>query len=60
MIADPEQLKILAASMAKPRRCGGLDYIDGKPFYRVGSRHVPAEIYRQGEEATAAYLKDLK
>lgn len=38
-------------------RCGGLDYIDGKPFYHVGGGLVPPEIFSQGSNAVKAFLK---
>lgn len=36
----------LVESMMSPKRCGGLDYIDGKPFYRVGGRLLTPEEYK--------------
>ena len=47
----------LLPTMNAPMRCGGLDYIDGKPFYRIGGGLVPPEIFSQGSNAVKAFLK---
>jgi hypothetical protein len=32
--------KQIAQAMITPIRCGGLDYINGKPYYRIGGKLV--------------------
>lgn len=42
-----EERRKIAAHMLSPARCGGLDYVDGKPMYRAGGRLMtPEEFHR--------------
>ena len=45
MLSTPEGKARLVASMSVPKRCGGLDYINGKPYYRYGGKlYTPEEF----------------
>ena len=46
-----EEIKRLGESLVSPLRCGGLDYIDGKPYYRIQGWLIPAEIIEQSKQA---------
>lgn len=35
LLTTKESREQVAAAMVSPRRCGGLDYIDNLPYYRV-------------------------
>jgi hypothetical protein len=41
-----EERKQLAASMYRPTRCGGQDYVDGVPHYRIGGKLLTLKEYR--------------
>ena len=48
MLQTEEGRKKIAASMKQPIRCGGLDYIDGKPFLRIGGKlYTPEEVEKK-------------
>ena len=38
-----EEREELVKHLISPIRCGGLDYIDGKPFYRIGGKLIPKD-----------------
>lgn len=40
-----EEKRELAKSLKTPFRCGGLDYIDGKSYYRIGGELVSIEEF---------------
>jgi hypothetical protein len=45
LLSTEEGREKLKRSMHMPVRCGGLDYIDGKPFYRCGGKlYTPEEF----------------
>jgi hypothetical protein len=51
MLLTPEGRKKLAYSMPSHIKCGGLDYIDGKPFYRSGGKlYTPEEFQKLDED----------
>lgn len=56
-LKTPEGRKKIASFMVVPIRCGGLDYIDGKPMYRLGGWLVPAEVVKQGWDAIHEYQR---
>jgi hypothetical protein len=44
LLKTPEGRRKVAASMVRPVRCGGADYIDGKLHLRIGGWLVPQEV----------------
>jgi hypothetical protein len=45
LLSTKEGREKISKSMQQPIRCGGLDYINGKPFYRSGGKlYTPEEF----------------
>lgn len=47
LLSTEEGKKKIVKSMVNPIRCGGLDYINGKPFYRSGGKLYTPEEFKK-------------